>query len=94
MQSGDVAKIVISVLLFLFLAFVGTQIYVYSGKAEDASAAYATAKNRLDETQHDHDTLESELRYFSNSTNLEKELKARFNYHLPGEKTMILVPKQ
>lgn len=94
MQPGDIAKIVISVLLFLFLAFVGTQIYIYSGKADSAQAAYDAAKARLEATQKDHDQLVSDLKYYSNPVNLEKELRARFNYHAPGERTMILVPQQ
>ena len=94
MQPGDVAKIVISALLFLFLVFMGTQIYVYASKAQDAGAAYASAKARLEETQKDHDKLQADLHYYSDPANLEKELKARFNYHLPGERTLILVPQQ
>ena len=94
MQPGDVAKIVISVFLFLFLAFVGSQIYVYEHKAADARTAYEEAKGRLEATQEDQAKLRSDLSYYSNPLNLEKELRARFNYHSPGERTLILVHRQ
>jgi hypothetical protein len=93
MQRGDIAKIVISVLLFLFLLFVSVQIYTYHIRAGEAKANYNSAKERYDAVERDHATLADELLYYSNPLNLEKELRARLNYHAPGEKTIILVPK-
>src|SRR3989344_9590312 len=36
--------------------------------------------------------LQADLNYFSDPNNLEKELKARYNYKKPGEKLIIIVP--
>jgi flagellar basal body-associated protein FliL len=93
MQKGDIAKIVISVLLFIFLAFVSVQIYIYHAKAKEAQASYDAAKTQHDSVAVEHVKLEDELKYYLNPLNLEKELRARFNYHAPGEKTLILVPQ-
>jgi hypothetical protein len=93
MQRGDIAKIVISILLFLFLLFVAGQIYIYFGRMREAQATYAEVKVRRDEVQKEHDKLADELRYYLNPVNLEKELRARFNFRAPGEKTLILVPE-
>jgi len=40
------------------------------------------------------DALRAELDYLLNPQNLEKELKARFNFKKPGEKLIILVPER
>jgi hypothetical protein len=93
-ERGDVAKIIISGLLFLFFAFVATQIYVYSGKAKAARVTYDAAAAKLDATQKDNQKLKEELTYYLNPLNMAKELKARFNYREEGEKTLILVPKE
>ena len=93
MQRGDIAKIVISVLLLLFLVFVSLQIYVFSGKAKEAAAIYDVVKARHEEAESDHRKLSDEFRYYANPANLEKELRARLNYRAPGEKTLILVPE-
>ena len=93
MQRGDIAKIVISVLLFLFLIFIAGQIYAYYGRMKEAQSTYDAVKVRHDEVRKEHDNLAAELRYYMNPANLEKELRARFNFRAAGEKTLILVPE-
>lgn len=92
LERGDVAKIVISTLLLLFFIFVCTQIYIYHGKAAAAKEAYAAAQAKLQTTQADSEKLQKDYAYYLNPVNFIKELKARFNYQTPGEKSIILVP--
>lgn len=42
----------------------------------------------------DNDDLREKISYYSNPRNLEKELRARFNYRFPNEKLIIVVPKK
>lgn len=93
MQRGDLTKMITIAILTLFLVFVVAQIYIFYGKAEEAKTTWAAAKARLDASRADHDKLQSELGYFSNPENFAKEIRARFNYHALGEKTLILVPQ-
>lgn len=93
MEKGDLAKIVISALLFAFLIFLSTQIYTYRIKADEAEANYQSVAAKLQGAELDQGKLKSDLEYYSNPVNLEKEIKARFNYHAPGERTLILVPE-
>ncbi len=94
LERGDVAKIIISVMLFLFLVFVSVQIYIYSGKLKAARVSYEAAEAKLATTETDHDKLEKDYAYYLDPVNLVKELKARFNYREAGEKSLILVPQQ
>lgn len=43
--------------------------------------------------QADNRAIQSDYQFYLNPVNLEKELRARFNYSLPGEKTIIIVPQ-
>ena len=40
----------------------------------------------------ENEELQEQLDYFSREENLEKELRAKFNYKNPGEKVMIITP--
>ncbi len=42
----------------------------------------------------DTNDLKEKISYYSNPRNLEKELRARFNYRFPNEKLIIVVPKK
>jgi len=83
-----VAILILSGLL-LFMAF---QIYIFWGKERQARADYLDIKAKLDQAQLDQTKFGEELNYYLNPANLEKELRARFNYKLPGEKMIIIVP--
>ena len=49
---------------------------------------------QIDELTKENESLKAQLDYFSYPENLEKELRARFNYKAPGEKFIILTPAQ
>ncbi len=76
-------------LVLLFLAF---QIYSFARKAGAVEMERAALEAQIKEVQKDHAALESEKRYAAQEGNLEKELRARFNYKAPGEKMIIIVP--
>ncbi|MBI2010702.1 MAG: septum formation initiator family protein [Candidatus Colwellbacteria bacterium] len=40
----------------------------------------------------DNDSLAEKIQYYSDPRNLEKELRARFNFRLPNERLIIVVP--
>lgn len=64
---------------------------------EDRAGATATMKEStegLQKAASDNASLENDYQFYSNPTNLEKELRARFNYRSPGEKMIIVVPSE
>jgi hypothetical protein len=87
----DYTKIGIAAALGIFLIFLIVQIVKFSGLSHEARATYEAAKADYDATATDHDILREDFEYYSDPENLAKELRARFNYTLPGEKMLIFV---
>ncbi|HUX36009.1 MAG TPA: hypothetical protein VMV71_03190 [Candidatus Paceibacterota bacterium] len=85
-------KIAVVAILLIFLAVLGNEIYLFSQKNSENQAEYQKVKAELDQTQADMEKTKADLNYYMNPANLEKELRARFNYRLIGEKMIIIVP--
>ena len=94
MEREDIPKAVVSGLLFLFLVFLAVQIIHFSGRAKAARVGYDAAERAHGERLAERDRLQAELDFYANPENFMKELRARFNYRVQGEKTLILVPQQ
>ncbi len=81
--------IVLSVLLLALLA----QIFTFWGREQKAKQDFSDFKMKLDQAKIDQGKYQEELNYYTNPANIEKELRARFNYRAPDEKLLILVPR-
>jgi len=79
--------------LLLVLIFFGLQIHSLYLQNSGAAVIYNQTKQELFKAKEDALKISSDLNYFLNPVNLEKELRARFNYKLPDEKLIIIVPK-
>lgn len=73
---------------------VAYQIYTLDSDRRGLSRETAVVTDELDFVQEDSDELRKQIEYFSNPRNLEKELRARFNYRLPFEKLIIVIPEE
>jgi len=85
-------KIIAVILLSALIIFLGTQIYSFLSKEKTAQADFASMQSELDAAKADEAQSQADLTYYLNPANLEKELRARFNFRAPGEHLMILVP--
>lgn len=85
--------LVYSIFLAIFVFF-GYQVYKISLEAAGANLKLTELKLEKDAVEVDNNNLKSQIEYFTDPRNLEKELRARFNVRLPGEKLIIVVPKQ
>jgi cell division protein FtsB len=74
------------------LLVVLTQIYLILKERGELREKLSGLNGKLDELNGENEFLASEINYFSNPENLEKELRSRLNYKSPGEKMMIIVP--
>jgi cell division protein FtsB len=89
---SDGLKITGAALLFLLLIFIGTRVYGFVVQEHELSADLAGVQAELTKAQTDATSLQEESQYLANPINLEKELRARFNYKEPGETMIIIVP--
>ena len=81
-------------IFLIFFIFFGYQVYKISLEAADANSKLTELKLERNAMELDNNNLKSQIEYFADPRNLEKELRARFNVKLPGEKLIIVVPKQ
>ena len=87
-------KIVAIVVFSIILIFLGVQIVSFLKQEHQLSSDLSDVQTRLTKAQADQATLQEESQYLANPANLEKELRARFNYKKPGETMVIIVPPQ
>ena len=85
-------KLIAIIILAVVLIGISTQIYFISKERSQLKADLDNLNNRLQAAIKDNINFQSEIEYLSHPENLEKELKARFNYKKPDEKMMIIVP--
>ncbi len=85
-------KIIAAIALSLGIILFGVQTYSFLRKGNEEEKNFSEAQRKLDAAKLDAANLQAELKFLSYPENVEKELKARFNYKAPGEKLIILVP--
>ncbi len=85
-------KTIVNVLLMAIMAVLGWQLlnlykqYAYLEKfSEKLNLEAAVLKT-------ENQNLNSDIRYFSDPENMEKELKSKTNYKKPDEKMIIIIP--
>ena len=84
-------KILLNILLAGMIAVLGWQLinlyqqYSYLKNSSEKQNSEITTLSK------ENSGLNSDIQYFLNPTNLEKELKSRTNYKDPGEKMIIVV---
>jgi len=86
-------KVIIILFSILFLFLCAELISLWKQK-EALQAQYGEAKSQFDTAGKERDRLQADLLYLANPVNLEKELRDRLHYQAPGEKVIILVPKE
>jgi predicted PurR-regulated permease PerM len=85
-------KIASIVVLSLFLIVIGVQVFSFVGQEWSLGSELADVQTNLTKAQTQETSLQEEVQYLGNPANLEKELRASFNYKKPGETMVIIVP--
>lgn len=85
-------KIIVIVILLVLLGVLVNELYFFYEKNRAAESRYQEFKTQLDKASLAYKQLREDLDYYLNPANLEKELRSRFNYRLPDEKFLIIVP--
>ena len=87
-------KIFVVCLFSLFFIALSVQVVIFlreKGKIDEEAQSLSA---ELLKTRSEQASLKSELQYYTNPINFEKELKSRFNYRREGEQFVILVPRE
>jgi len=85
-------KLVAIIILSIVLIGISVQIYFIFKERNQLKTELGGLNGRLAALVKENSDLQSDIEYFSYPENLQKELKAKFNYKEPGEKMMIIVP--
>lgn len=85
-------KILAIVGLSILVILIGVQIYSFLGQENQLSQTLSDTEARVLKAQSDEADLSADVQYLANPANLEKELRARFNYKKPGETMVVIVP--
>lgn len=86
-------KLAAVIILSVVLVLLGVQIYKFWNQSSATLKEYLDFKMKLETAKLDEEKFQEEINYYKNPANLEKELRARFNYKSPDEKLIIIVPK-
>lgn len=85
-------KIAAIIILSIAFAFVVTQIISAIREEHSLAQTFSDIESRLEQAKTEEQNLSAEMNYLANPANLEKELRARFNYAKPGETMVVIVP--
>jgi len=85
-------KTAVFVILTIILLATWTQIYFIFKELKPLENKLGILKAKADNLLAENVKIKSEIEYFSLPENLEKELRAKFNYRKPEEKMIIVVP--
>jgi hypothetical protein len=85
-------KIAFAIILAIILVVIGLQIFSFLGEERALNQNLSDVELRLTQAKAQEADLQDEMQYLANPTNLEKELRVRFNYKKPGETMIIIVP--
>ncbi|MEK7062218.1 MAG: septum formation initiator family protein [Patescibacteria group bacterium] len=85
-------KILIAVILIIILLFLLAQVYFIFKERNQLRREFRSLTEKSENLVVENEKIKSEIEYYSNPENLEKELRAKFNYKKIGEKMMIIAP--
>lgn len=78
----------------LIMAGLGYHLFGAHMETRHAAAELVEAQEELQNLEEENRKLAEDIEYYSEPHNLEKELRARFNYRAPNEKLIIVVPEK
>jgi uncharacterized protein YoxC len=84
-------KIFAIIALGILVILVGIQIVSFLKEQHALDQTLSDIQGKLSGAKTQEAALSNEVQYLANPVNLEKELRARFNYKKPGETMMIIV---
>lgn len=85
-------KTVLTFVIGTFFLIVAFEAVSFWSQRRAAEADYVKMKTQLDAEMATAKSLQADIGYYADPANLEKELRAHFNYRSPGEHMIVIVP--
>lgn len=82
----------VALILCGILVFLGTQVWYFYERGRAGGVELQGIRAQVDEAKAESASLHADYDYYQNAANLEKELRGRFNYKLPDEQMIVIVP--
>lgn len=87
-------RLIVSFIILIGIVIAGFQLYQLYSQKIVLQKDFEKIDKQLNSLTKENKELTAEVDYFNDPDNLEKELRARFNYTEPGEKLIIVVPRK
>ena len=87
-------KILTYAISLLVVTYLGYQVYILQSERIAIKGEFDEIQGQYSKLQSDNERLQGDIEYLLDPHNLEKELRARFNYRSPNEKLIIVVPEE
>lgn len=87
-------KLILTLLLIVTIVFIGYHAYQFLVTKTETEKKFTELQNKLNGLETENKKIQDDIKYYSNTANLIKELRSQLNYHLPDEKMIIVVPKK
>ena len=85
-------RLFLALILVGILVFLGTQVWYFYERSRVAGTELKDIQAQVDKAKTESASLRADYDYYANEANLEKELRGRFNYKLPDEQMIVIVP--
>lgn len=92
MSQFAIGKYITIGILTIVIAVVSVQTVKLFGKGREMGKQLQASKEKMEALARENEELQAQIDYISRKENLEKELRAKFNYKRPDEKVMIVTP--
>lgn len=86
-------RLAIIIFLTLFIILIAYQDVRFYYDWRAISLQHAALQNKLLTIKKENENIAADLNYYQDPANLEKEVRAELNYKKPGEKVIVVVPK-
>jgi predicted negative regulator of RcsB-dependent stress response len=87
-------KIFVNVVLIAIISIFGWQFFNLYSQYSSLKKTSFELNAGITTLKSENSNISSDIQYFSNPENLEKELKSKTNYKKPGENMIIVVPSK
>ena len=86
------SRTIIIIILIILIVISGVELFFLFRNEKKSKNELAEISQKVQSLSNENQDLKAQIDYYSDPANLEKELKAKFNYRRPDEKMMIIVP--